>query len=397
MLPFLSITGILLSVILISFNMRKNPSTIYLGFFFLLISIYSFNQYVMMYSESTELIGIFFLNAGSVVYLTGPMLYWYTRSILTDDFRLKKNDIWHFLPMIVFLIATLSHLLSPWSHKIEIASKIIEDRNYVWIYNRTLFHELVPAFLIFMSRPALILGYTIWSIVLLVKYVKRKNESRILSQQSFMSKWFILLFFFLIILIVCQSIQIIEVNSIKNIVVFYTLTIFQYLSGIGLVGLLISPFFFPEILYGIPRLPGTLSNVQKPITPDDSSSKIHSAPRYEENYMLSIEQKAQQAMETYKPYVQPDFNLNQLSVLIKIPVHHLAYYFREYRKQSFQNYKNEWRIACAKRMIEEGKASEITLEAIGKLSGFSSRNTFLTTFKKMEGLSPGTFVAKMKP
>lgn len=75
MLTFLSITGILLSIILISFNIKKNPSTIYLGFFFLLISTYTFIQYVMMYSESPELIGVFFLNVGFVTYLTGPMLY----------------------------------------------------------------------------------------------------------------------------------------------------------------------------------------------------------------------------------------------------------------------------------------------------------------------------------
>ncbi|GAB1415536.1 hypothetical protein MASR2M117_09420 [Paludibacter sp.] len=227
----------------------------------------------------------------------------------------------------------------------EMATKIIEDRNYVWIYNHILLHELIPAFLIFLSRPLLILFYTIWSIVLLVKHVKQTNESRILSQQSFMRKWFILLFFFLIILIICQSVQIIEATTNKNIIVFYTLTIFQHLSGIGLVGLLISPFFFPEILYGIPRLPGKQPSAPNPINQIESESKTHSAIKFEDDYMISIGQKTQEAMETYKPYVQPDFNLNQLSVLIKTPVHHLAYYFREYKKQSFQYYKNEWRMA----------------------------------------------------
>ena len=46
--------------------------------------------------------------------------------------------------------------------------------------------------------------------------------------------------------------------------------------------------------------------------------------------------------------------------------------------------------------MKEGKAKDLTLEAIGKLSGFSSRNTFLTTFKKVEGITPTTFAAQTK-
>jgi AraC-like DNA-binding protein len=48
----------------------------------------------------------------------------------------------------------------------------------------------------------------------------------------------------------------------------------------------------------------------------------------------------------------------------------------------------------AKNLIKEGKNAELTLEAIGLLSGFSSRNTFFTAFKKAEGISPGSYAAK---
>lgn len=36
----------------------------------------------------------------------------------------------------------------------------------------------------------------------------------------------------------------------------------------------------------------------------------------------------------------------------------------------------------------------MTLEAIGMLSGFSSRNTFLADFKKFEGESPGSYASR---
>jgi AraC-like DNA-binding protein len=97
-------------------------------------------------------------------------------------------------------------------------------------------------------------------------------------------------------------------------------------------------------------------------------------------------------MKQFQPYLQPDFNLTQFSVLVHIPTHHLAYYFREEKKQSFIDYRNIWRVNHAKTLIKEGKASDLTLEAIGLLSGFSNRNTFFIAFKKAEGISPGAFV-----
>jgi AraC-like DNA-binding protein len=100
-------------------------------------------------------------------------------------------------------------------------------------------------------------------------------------------------------------------------------------------------------------------------------------------------------MKELQPYLQPDCNLAYFSKLINIPSHHLSYYFREVKKQTFNDYRNEWRINHAKKLIKEGKASEMTLEAIGMLSGFSSRNAFITDFKKVEGISPGAYASRL--
>ena len=99
-------------------------------------------------------------------------------------------------------------------------------------------------------------------------------------------------------------------------------------------------------------------------------------------------------MEEQQLYLEPDCNLAFFSKQINVPAHHLAYYFREVRKQRFNDFRNEWRINHAKALIEEGKANEITLEAIGSLSGFSSRNAFLNDFKKIEGISPSVYASR---
>ena len=208
-----------------------------------------------------------------------------------------------------------------------------------------------------------------------------------------MTKWLYILLGSLFILSFSHTLLIIETYTNRNMNVFFALNILQILSLAGLLGLLISPFFFPTILYGLPRLPDPTLEIKPKelevnlIQVDTIKQTLH----FENDYLISIGQKTDSCLKELRPYLQPDFNLNQLSILIHIPVHHLAYYFREEKKQHFNDYRNEWRVSHAKDLIKEGKANEMTLEAIGLLSGFSTRNTFFTSFKKAEGISPGVF------
>jgi transcriptional regulator GlxA family with amidase domain len=101
-------------------------------------------------------------------------------------------------------------------------------------------------------------------------------------------------------------------------------------------------------------------------------------------------------MKDNQPYLQPHFNINQLAVQTEVPVHHLSYLFREVKKQTFTEYRNRWRVEHAKKLIKEGKITQLTLEAIAALSGFSNRNSFRTVFQQTEGISPSTFASQTK-
>ena len=402
MILSLSILGIFLSSILLYFNARNYASSIYLGLFFLLISLYNFNQYVILESKSGFLVSLVFLNIGFLSYLIGPMLYWYVRSVLTDDPRLKRTDFWHLLPMLVFFIATLPHLFSPWSHKMEIATKIIADIDFLRNYKSTFLIEVFSSNAVYLSRPILVLGYAAWSFILFLRYLKKKGEPQIHINQYFMTKWLSGLFVFLTIWFVGHALQIFELNISKTEDIFYSLNILQFISGTGLIGLLSLPFFFPAVLYGLPNYPKPSNlmidqdetiekNLEKPDTTAVSEGK--SENKYGTDYMLLINQKVELCMKEIQPYLQPGCNLGYLSTLVDVPVHHLSYYFREEKKQAFTDYRNELRISHAKDLIMVGKANDLTLEAIGTLSGFSSRNTFFISFKKVEGVSPSEFLA----
>ena len=179
---------------------------------------------------------------------------------------------------------------------------------------------------------------------------------------------------------------------------FFALNVIRIFSGAGLIGLMISPYFFPDILYGLPRVPESMME-EKPekssetsLTGKENTNHNH----FETSYLNSIGHMTDACMKEYKPYLQTDCNLASISKLMNIPVHHLTYYFSQVKKQHFTEYRNEWRINHAKNLIIEGKIKLTTLENIGLQSGFTNRNTFLTAFKRLEGTSPHAYTALYK-
>jgi AraC-like DNA-binding protein len=213
-----------------------------------------------------------------------------------------------------------------------------------------------------------------------------------------MKKWLCLLLGFLLMLESSQILLIFRAFEMHYSYLYFTVNVIRIFSVAGLIGLLVSPFFFPAILYGLPRFresDGLLSSADggRKILNNEMKNQHF---QLESNYLISISQKADFCMKELQPFLQPDFNLAQLSVNTQIPVHHLSYFFREEKKQHFNDYRNEWRINYAKNLIRKGRANEFTLETIGLQSGFSSRNTFLTAFKKVEGITPSAYAAQFK-
>lgn len=164
---FISIAGILLSAILLWFNARNNRSAIYLGVFFILASISSFHRYVVNFSESVTLVSIFLINFSFVYYILGQSIFIYIRSILTDNHGLKKRDLWHLLPVVLFLILGAPYLYTSWEFKKEVAQHFInidtdKTRFMAEIFGSSLWLK------IFVITPIIImLGYAFKSSLML--------------------------------------------------------------------------------------------------------------------------------------------------------------------------------------------------------------------------------------
>ena len=398
MLLFLSLTGIFLSIILLIFNAGKYRSTLLLGGFFFLISLYTFTQWVISDSHSVLLWTIFYIHPASLYYLCGPLLYWYIRSVLNDRTTFRKRDLWHFIPAALYLLSTIPYLLLPLDEKTSNAALLATDFTTLRHIRASLLYNLIHPGLIYLSRPLFLLGYTLWSAGLFLQFALRHQKRTVFSHQRYMFYWLILLLAFVFLLTASNLTALAEAYLLQDIRAYMAQNLLHLISGIGLTGLLISLLLFPSILYGMPRIPdasrGYSLRERLPLSADvlaNAAPENFVKSGFETEYLDQIGLKIDLCMEELKPYLQQDCNLAYLAKLTSIPAHHLAYYFREIKKQPFTDYRNIWRIQHAKALIMDGKNKELTLEAIGLLSGFSTRNTFYTAFKKLEGESPSSF------
>lgn len=88
-------------------------------------------------------------------------------------------------------------------------------------------------------------------------------------------------------------------------------------------------------------------------------------------------------------YLNPHLTLEDVSQELNIPKHTLSQYLNEQLGKSFTNYINAFRIEKAKQLLHTNH--NYTIEGLGYESGFNSKSTFFTAFKKHTGETPSAY------
>ncbi len=86
-------------------------------------------------------------------------------------------------------------------------------------------------------------------------------------------------------------------------------------------------------------------------------------------------------------YADPDFNLLRLSQCSGWPPNHVSQALNQGLGQNFFEFVNTFRIASATASLADGSDGRSVLE-IALASGFGSKSTFNTVFKRMTGRTP---------
>jgi AraC-like DNA-binding protein len=131
---------------------------------------------------------------------------------------------------------------------------------------------------------------------------------------------------------------------------------------------------------------------------DDFTHHIDQGPQYSKQRLDVVTEtglltELENHMDMNKPYLAENLTLNDLAGQTGIPPHQITMVLNLHRKQNYYSFINSYRIKEACRRLSNSK-DDATILTIAMDSGFKSKSTFNTLFKKTTGLTPREFRRK---
>lgn len=377
MILYLSIYSIIISIVIAIHNWSINKNALLLSGIFIIFSTYSLAHYFSSESSSPFWVAIFYSNFSPLWYLPGPFLYFYTRNTLTDkSIFYTWKDYLHLLPFLIQFANMYFYIFSPFQNKLEVAKLIIQDLNNIKYFGGGV---LYPPVVAIISRPVLVIIYSIASALLLLRFDRLKLKVR---QYRFVIIWISVLITTIFIIATSYfilTLLLFETTVSRALIQFKPAHI---VSGIAFFLLPTILFvFFPNIVYGMPIVL-------------DKKSKNIKKNRLENFHdpLIETTDRILAYLKNDKPFLKEKFDITDISENLDIPKHHIAYCFSILLNMKFTAYRSKLRVDYAKELLDQGTSETLSMDGIGTQSGFSSRSGFFATFKAETGMTPTQYL-----
>ncbi|MAQ75857.1 MAG: hypothetical protein CL613_05945 [Aquimarina sp.] len=118
---------------------------------------------------------------------------------------------------------------------------------------------------------------------------------------------------------------------------------------------------------------------------------IHNNSTCSLNNDNSYFKELEQLMNEVKLYRDPNLGLCSVARKIKISSNYLSQLVNKLTGKNFTDYINTFRVEDAKQKLTNKNYSNYTIVGIGLESGFNSKSTFYSAFKKLVGKSPSSY------
>ena len=121
---------------------------------------------------------------------------------------------------------------------------------------------------------------------------------------------------------------------------------------------------------------------------------VINAPVAEEDLRLFNQLKLQ--IEEEKLYTNTATNLRTLAIALNIKEKELSRLINTCTETNFYHFINTFRVDEFKQLLASPKAEQLSILGLAQEAGFSSKSTFYTAFKKIEGMTPKQYESTLK-
>ena len=294
-------------------------------------------------------------------FLGAPLLYLYTRALLSREPKFDRRDLLHFIPFGLCAVYMLPYYLKGGAGKFEPSL----------LYNSTRWFTVRSALLLlqFLAYLSLI-GVMLVTCSRRVKGRDPAAEKTTLFRVRFLLGTFIALW----------AVGVLHyVASLLSPAYYHTPETD-----------LIIPLGLTAVIYALAYLglkkPETLTGADKP-SPAKKYERSSLTKEMSERYV----RKLLDLMEAEKPYTDSELTLQKLAEKLSIPARHLSRVINERLNQNFADFVNSYRVEEAKRRLTDPSKAHCSVLAIAEEVGFSTKSSFNLVFKKQTNMTPSEF------
>ena len=298
----------------------------------------------------------------------GPLIFFYLKSITTSDFKFKRQYWWHFTPVMVMIIYRVSILLY------DSMQPGFEDSQNGILMN-SVNNGAVGIFLDGFTTIHKLL-YLAFSFQLFFRYRKQIKQffSNTFRLELHWASNFLFVYAFLFIYGVMQNFVDTAVFEMTWIQKWWK----DFLSALAVLYLGIKGYYTPT---------DKLNGLQFDAGPIKNSKPSESRPSLKkESEALLLH------MQTQKPFLNPELNLNNLADELGITRSQLSETINAGLHKNFNDFINEYRVEEFKAKLKTNSQEKLSLLGIAYECGFNSKATFNRVFKRITNYSPSQYI-----
>lgn len=372
-MEYLIVAGIVLSVLLLTVTLSKKNKQAPDKHLILYLGFATFWQAYFYLETLSFLQASPFMLLGKGLYLLNAPLFFAYVYVLTTSRRLTpKLSAILFSPFAAYVIHFMYfHFLVFDQADLSIKSGLLFIDGQLalsWLFFVILFLLIEPVFLV-------------WFYFLLKKY-----KQRLLQSESDLSRirlrWLYLLFYLCLII----SLFLIPASMLSlggGLISTDLLPIMM--QGATVLFLFIVGYygFRQTTVFANPALDLTTEGQMKNGSYQRSGLSDGQAAIYHAQLLTLMEEK--------KPYLNGELKASELAQMLDISVNHLSQVLNNIQQQNFFDFVNGYRIKEVIKKMKAPKNSHLTLLAMALDSGFNSKTSFNTVFKRMTHQTPSAF------
>jgi AraC-like DNA-binding protein len=364
--------------------------------------------YVLVVSGSIVAYPHFLKTFHSLFYLIPGGVYLYVKGLVYQESRFKKSDLWHFTPFLFGLLDTFVFYYQ-------------NRRSGGELLDQAVSKSLISDHFLFQSTfgpLAEALGYLpfvlIYLAYLMKMYFMLKNEGFFADYKSLLihKKWIVHGFVFVCFVQFFHLLQIVLLHT-DSLALVYADGKFLYLQIIPisfLIVFLLYVLYHPYVLYShfmvlnnwqsryVDHLdmmsdPHQMIRLVKQEIQKEDALEVEVREKVKPEVAASYLTTLNLVMLESKPFLNPEFQVADLSVAANIAAHHCSFVLNKFLKKNFRDWTNEYRVHHFIELYKLYRKRK-TVEALAAESGFKNMATFYNAFKKVMNVSPTAYFNK---